>query len=554
MNQEIREADDLQIPVLIVGGALVGLSMSLFLAWQGIPSLVVEKHPEPARLPRARGYNARTMELFRILGLEETIRAARSPFAENNGMVRVESLAGRELARLDEGGSSDFSAFSPTTGCAIGQERLEPILAEHAKQMGSNIRFNTELLSFEQNEADIVALIRERTTGQERRVRAHYIIAADGAHSSTRDALGIRIQEQRTITYEADVAFEADLHEALRGRKVYIYYVSNPRLPDGQAGLMPLDNKRRWSFGFPIHPERGEKREDLTDERCTELIRIATGVPDLAVNILPAYPWDPVKVGIWELEAGHAEHYRKGRVFLAGDAAHTALPAGGLGAGTGIQDAFNLAWKLALVLTGKAGAALLDTYEDERLPIGKLTVEQTLQRHFYRTGTAESTLVDYAELIFGYRYRSAAIIVEPGANAAPLTQNPKALCGEPGTRAPHIMLERDGSRISTIDLCGGRWTLLVGAQGTIWTEAAQRVAQKQDLVLSIHSIGGVNGWKDIEGCWDETYGASEMGAVLIRPDGFVAWRSPNSVNDPQAVLEQVTVRVLRREPGFSESH
>jgi putative polyketide hydroxylase len=287
MNDEMNTRDGMQVPVLIVGGSLVGLSMSLFLSWQGVPSLLVERHPEPARLPRARGYNARTMELFRALGLEEIIRAAQSPNAANRGMVRVESLAGRELALLDEGGGSDLSLFSPTTESVIGQERLEPLLIDAAKKLGSDLRFNTAMTSFEQGEIGVSAIIRERTTGREWRVRAHYLIAADGNRSSIRDTLGIQTGGPGVISSVTDVAFEADLCQALRGRHIYLYYVSNPRLPDGQGGLMPLDNELRWSFGFPFHPERGERRENLTDERCIELIRIATGVPDLQQVTLP---------------------------------------------------------------------------------------------------------------------------------------------------------------------------------------------------------------------------------------------------------------------------
>ncbi|HEY4383849.1 MAG TPA: FAD-dependent monooxygenase, partial [Ktedonobacteraceae bacterium] len=240
-NGECIEADDIQVPVLIVGGALVGISMSLFLSWQGIQSLLVEKHLEPARLPRARGYNARTMELFRVLGLEKTIRAAQAPNAGNRGMLRVESLAGREIVHIDEGGQADLSAFSPTTACIIGQDQLEPLLIDAAKKMGSEMRFNAEMISFEQDETGVSALIRERTTGRERRVRAHYLIAADGAHSSIRDILGIQTQGPGTISYSTDVAFEADLREALRGRNTFLYFVSNPLLPDGMGGLMPLD-------------------------------------------------------------------------------------------------------------------------------------------------------------------------------------------------------------------------------------------------------------------------------------------------------------------------
>lgn len=546
MNDKTRATEEVQVPILIVGGALVGLSMSLFLAWQGVPSLLVEKHPAPARLPRARGHNARTMELFRIPGLEKTIRAVQSPLAENRGIVRVESLAGRELARLDEGGQGNLSIFSPTTGCIIGQEHLEPLLVEHIRKLGSEVRFNTEMLSFEQDALGVSAFLRERSTRRTWRVRTPYLIAADGGHSSIRHALRIQTQGPGTIAHSLDVAFEADLHQALRGRQVYLYYVSNPRLPDGQGGLMPLDNQQRWSFGTPIHPERGERREDMTDERCIELIRIATGVPDLEVKLLPVYPWDATKVGIWELQARHAERYWQGRVFLVGDAAHAILPAGGLGAGTGIQDAFNLAWKLALVLSGKASPHLLASYEAERLPIGKLTVEQTLLRSAYRTGTGERTFLDDAEMIFGYRYWSSAVLTESSPKQAPLTQDPQRLCGEPGTRAPHLLLEHRDICVSTIDLGGGRWSLWGGQDSSAWREAAQRVTQEMGLAIAVHSIGAKAEWKDSEGRFEECYGIGAKGAVLVRPDGFVAWRSPGRVNDPQRQLKQVVSSLLGR--------
>ncbi|GHO50712.1 FAD-dependent monooxygenase [Ktedonospora formicarum] len=546
MNDEMSTTHEIQVPVLIVGGALVGLSMSLFLAWQGVPSLLVEKHSAPARLPRARGHNARTMELFRMLGLEETLRAAQSPMAENRGIMRVESLAGCELARLDEGGQGDFSAFTPTTGCIISQEQLEPLLVEHARRLGGDIRFNTEMISFKQDEAGVCAVIRERSTGRTRRVRAHYLIAADGSHSSIREVLGIQTQRSGGVSHSLDMVFEADLHEALRGRHIFMYYVSNPRLPDGLGGLMPLDNQRRWSFGTPIHPERGEQRENLTDERCIELIRIATGVPDLEVELLPVYPWDSTKVGIWELQARHAERYRQERVFLVGDAAHAILPAGGFGATTGIQDAFNLSWKLALVLSRKADSRLLDSYEEERLPIGKLTVEQTLLRTSYRTGIGERTFLDDAEMIFGYRYQSLAVLSESTTPRASLTQHPKVLCGEPGTRAPHLMLQRKGEYISTIDLCGGKWSLLVGAQEAGWNEAAHHVAQEMGFVIAVHSIGAQAEWRDIEGRFEECYGIGATGAALIRPDGFVAWRSSGRVNHPPRQLKQAAASLLGR--------
>ncbi len=544
MNDEMKADEVLHVPVLIVGGSLVGLSMSLFLKWWGVSSLLVEKHPALARLPRARAINPRAMELFRMLGLEETIRVAQSPTAGNTEMLRVESLAGRELMRVNEGGPADMPAVSPTTWCLIDQDHLEPILHGAASQMGSEMLFNTELVSFTQDGAGVSAIIRERTTGKVRPVRARYLIAADGGGSHIREALGIPTQGPGTIAHVITVSLEADLHEALRGRRIMLCYINNPGLPDGQGMLMPIDNQRHWNFNTAIHPERGERREDLTDERCIEFIRIAVGMPDLPVKILPAYPWDSVKVAAWEMAARWAEGYRQDRVFLVGDAAHTVLPSGALGAGTGIQDTFNLAWKLALVLAGKAGPALVDSYADERVPIGTLTVEQTLQRFFQRTGGQENILVDDASLIFGFRYRSKALVLEPGAEVAPLTQHPSTLHGEPGTRAPHLVLERNGARLSTIDLFGKSWTLLTGAEHATWDNAARRVVQRLGLPLVVSPVGATQELKDVEGTFQRTYGIGDTGVVLVRPDGFVAWRCLQPEAQPEQALEEAVRRIL----------
>lgn len=268
------------------------------------------------------------------------------------------------------------------------------------------------------------------------------------------------------------------------------------------------------------------------------------GLPDLEVKILSAYPWDPVKVGVWEMAARCAQRYREGRVFLVGDAAHTVLPSGALGAGTGIQDCFNLAWKLALVLEGKAGLALLNSYEEERLPVGTLTVEQTRQRFFSRTGSQESLLVDDASLLFGFRYQSCALVPEPGTEAASLTHDPGLLCGEPGTRAPHLVLEHKNVRLSTIDLFGQGWTLLTSATSVGWDTAARRVAQRLQLPVKVSVIGAAQGLKDIEGRFQQTYGIGETGAVLVRPDGFVAWRTVYASAQPEQMLEEALRSIL----------
>lgn len=530
-------------PVLIVGGSLVGLSTALFLGWRGIPSLVVERHPAPAHLPRARAINPRTMELFRALDLEATIRAADSPVDDNSKFLRVESLAGREIEQLAEGVLDDLKAASPTSWCPIDQDQLEAILLTHIQSMGAVIRLNTELLSFEQDEQGISALLRERTSGDTQQVRASYLVGADGSQSTVRQALGIATQGPGTINYATNIIFEADLSAVLRGRRITLCYINNPHLPDGQGFLMPIDNGRRWMFSSSLHPERGERREDMTDERCTQQIRIAVGIPDLKVAILPAYPWDPVKVGVWELAARFAEQYQRGRVFLAGDAAHTILPTGAMGASTGIQDAFNLSWKMALVLGGQASPSLLASYEEERLPVGTLMVEQTLQRFFYRTGSGPSSLIDDASLIFGYRYQRGAMVTELCSADAPLTQHPSTLSGEPGTRAPHIVLDRAGEALSTIDLFGRNFVVLAGSEGSPWITAARIVADRMRIPLDTWQIGP-DGLRDVEGRWYEVYGVSTTGMTLVRPDGFIAWRSSKGEAQPEQVLEDALTRVL----------
>ncbi|MBO0794454.1 MAG: FAD-dependent monooxygenase [Ktedonobacteraceae bacterium] len=221
------------------------------------------------------------------------------------------------------------------------------------------------------------------------------------------------------------------------------------------------------------------------------------------------------------------------------------LPTGAMGASTGSQDAFNLAWKMALVLGGQADPSLLATYEEERFPVGKLMVEQTVQRFFYRTSSGPSSLIDDASLIFGYRYQHGAVIAESDTAKTPLTQHPSTLSGEPGTRAPHIMLQRAGEQLSTIDLFGRNFVVLVGEEGPPWIPAAHTVADRLGIPLDTWQIGP-DGLHDVEGRWYTAYGVSPTRMTLVRPDGFVAWRSPALKPQPEQVLEDILTRVLRK--------
>jgi putative polyketide hydroxylase len=238
-----------------------------------------------------------------------------------------------------------------------------------------------------------------------------------------------------------------------------------------------------------------------------------------------------------------AHSYRAGQVFLVGDAARIVPPTGGLGGSTGIQDTHNLAWKLAAVLDGRAGPGLLDSYHDERHQVGRLVLEQALARFQFRMaqggGGQAVPLIDHAAVALGYRYRSSAVL---GASAETTPVPPARLAGAPGTRSPHREIELDGDKLSTLDLYGRQPVLLAGAAGAGWTEAAERVADRLGVPLRAYRFGVELAGQDLAAA----HGIGDDGALLVRPDGFVAWRSPAAVADPAAELDRVLRATLGR--------
>ena len=251
-----------------------------------------------------------------------------------------------------------------------------------------------------------------------------------------------------------------------------------------------------------------------------------------------------------------AEHFQQGRVLLVGDAAHTMPPKLGLGANTAIQSAQNLAWKLAAVIRGQASQELLATYQTERHPVGRLASQQSL------VGPAAALLthggddkllpvekkVSLFSLIAGYRYHSQAVLSEDAVASDPaeieLLDQPEELTGQPGTRVPHLWLERQGQRISTLDLLDGRFVLLTGTGGTAWRDAAAAVAEKLGIALSAYRIGPDDDLLDLENGWQAKMGVSTDGVVLVRPDGFVAWRSDTRSPNSEQKLMQVLISIL----------
>ena len=553
--------EEIQVPVLIVGGSLVGLSTALFLARYGVESLVAERHSGTAIHPRAGHFNLRTLEILRSAGLEDTVRRkSREQYPPDGGISNVESLAGREIATYFADLNTGVAEFSPTIRLFINQDALEPILRERAAALGARTRYGTECTTLDQDADGVTAVLTDVATGSRSRVRARYAVAADGNRSPVRNRLGIGMRGHGVLSNSITIYFRAerDLTPLLAGRNQGVHYVTNPVL----RGFFRLDRGGNGGFlvvnlvGDTARPEIvaaypeapwANIAEGITKGRALELLRAAIGVPGMPVVI--------EDIATWQAVADVADRYSAGRVFLAGDAVHVVPPNGGFGGNTGVHDAHNLAWKLAFVLNGTAGPGLLGTYDAERRPVGEFTVEQSYARYVTRVapylGTADAEpVVDDLYLELGYQYDSPAIIAEP-RHGELAHQHPRDCTGQPGSRAPHLFLQRGDARLSTLDLFGENFVLLAGPRGAAWCAAARDAARALGAGLDAYSVadGPAGELADPDSRFCAAYGVSSGGAVLVRPDGFIAWRAADATGATAGAMTRVLSRVLCRVNG-----
>ncbi|WP_406435041.1 FAD-dependent monooxygenase [Streptomyces sp. NBC_00631] len=548
----MHQKTDHQVPVLVVGGSLVGLSMSLFLGRLGVRHMLVERHSGTSVHPRGRGNNVRTMELFRRAGIEPDIKAAASLLADNHGILQTPTLVGDAgewlFKEIDPGGG--LARFSPTGWCLCSQNDLEPVLRRAAESLTGELRYFHEMESFEQDPEGVTAYVRDRDSDRMYTVRADYLVAADGPRSPVRGRLGIGQTGPGDLFANVSITFRSKLLQNTVGDRRFICcYLTDP---EADGALLPVDNKERWVFHAPWHPERGETLDEFTEERLTRHIRRAVGVPDLDVEITGRASWRAAE--------RVAERYSDRRVFLAGDSAHEMSPTGAFGSNTGIQDAHNLAWKLAAVLDGWAGPGLLDSYDAERRPVALATSARASARSVEHShpgfapapGVGADRRGGILNIVLGYRYPKGAVV---GADPdQPLVPDGMNLTGRPGSRAPHLWLRRADERLSTLDLYERSLVLLSDADsagGAAWHAAARRIADTERLRLDTYRIGAAGTAADLVydtegGDWATAHGTTADGAVLVRPDGFVAWRSEGAAPDPEAELREVLARVLRR--------
>lgn len=558
-------AETIHTPVLIVGGGIVGLSASLFLSHHDIHSLLVERHSSTSIHPRARSVNARTMEIFRSIGLSESVRQAGASLAPSKGIHHsndsLKSIMEAKPRRKEDPSANSrgwlvkWAQIGPEDGTFVTQDMLEPVLVKAAEERGGDVKFSTECAEIKQDQDKVTASIRNRETGETTTVIADYLIAADGANSRIQSQLKVPTTGRGTMGHLLNILFQADLKHLVDKREFSLCVIDRAEV----TGLLTsINNSDRWVFHLSYDPSQNEKPEDFTPERCQELLRIALGIPNIEIKIISILPWKPSVRVVTRLQHG--------RIFLAGDAAHQMPPYGGQGANTGISDAYNLAWKLALVLKDVALPMLLQTYDKERLPVGKAAAEASAGPADDR-GLISPFKLDWKILRgwskivplasgFGYVYSngSSAVIREntwPLGGATWKAWNVPSLLhsldGRPGSRAPHMWAEKDGKPISTLDVVGKEFVLLIGSEGNgSWTEAVEQVKLKfKGLDLVGYCVGpnaDIVPKRNKE--WDIAAGISSNGALLIRPDGFVAWRQRRLPADVRGALEETIKKIL----------
>ncbi|MGW4648522.1 FAD-dependent monooxygenase [Kitasatospora sp. NPDC004289] len=536
----------LDTDVLVVGGSTVGLFTALFLARTGVRTLVAERHPAPLAHPRAMGIGPRTVELLHTAGIADAVDAECMDMRGGDlQMFATPTLAEADLEALSAQAPPRTDAFRDVTPRHLRgtcpQGRLDKVIAAAARGAGARIEFGTEMVAFAQDDARVTAQL----TGPDGpvEVRARYLVAADGARSGVRESLGIGTSGPGVIGDPLiSVLFHADLGEFTGGRP---FTVCDITTPEAAGGLLPVDGDREWIYAFRYPRDAGLTPDDFTPQRCAERIRAAVGREDLPLEVVSILPW--------QVRGALADRFRDGRVFLAGDAAHVIPPVGAFGMNTGAADAHNLAWKLAHVLGGQAGEALLDSYEHERRPVAATALEQSMLRLedpslHWQTGEqgrrhrASAGAVNAPVIHLGYRYDSGAVI----GPVAPLPSTEDVepdLDGSPGSRLPHHWLAPGGRTRSTLDLVDYRFTLLAGPDGAAWPKAAAEVASRLGVPVDAHLVEAA---AESVPSWAAAVGIEDGGALLVRPDGFVGWRTRAPAADPEAELADVLTALLDR--------
>jgi putative polyketide hydroxylase len=487
--------------VLVVGAGPAGLATALTVLRHGARVLVVERRAGTSTVPRATGISTRTMELFRFWGVA---RAVRDDSVDCDPRVAVtQTLAAEpdELVPFSYPSPREALSVSPAYPAVCSQDHIEPILAAEVRRLGGEVRFGTSLTALRTAPDGVRAEIGPAGT-----VRARFVVGADGPRSAVRTALEIGWERLGSLGEWVNVLFRPDLAALLGRRLPGIAFVKHP---DAECVLVPV-GAGRWTATRRCDSERGESAADYTPARWTELLRTATGIPELRPEILAT--------GAFTMAADVAATFRYGPAFLVGDAAHRMTPMGGIGMNTAIHDGHELGWRLAWAVRGLAGDALLDSYAAEREPIGRALAARSL--------SADRQPDDGLPTDLGRTYRSPVIVDDGDAPARGHSRTAR-----PGERAPHVWVRYRGRRTSVLDLFEDRMTVLAGPGGIDWARAARRFG-----AAPVQALVAGRDLPDPRGVLRAAYRLAPDSAVLVRPDGIVAWRHDGRCSAPGAAL------------------
>ncbi|TCC53316.1 hypothetical protein E0H75_06305 [Kribbella capetownensis] len=571
--------------VLIVGTGPAGGAASLFLSTYGIDNIVLTRYGWTANTPRAHITNQRTVELMRDMGIEDQIIDKGTAHHLMGQTAFCTSLAGEEIGRIRTWGThprrlADYTEASPTLPCDLPQTLFEPILVSTAAGRGARVRFDTEYVSLEQDEDGVTATVRDRLSGETYQIRAKYLIGADGGRSKVAQDIGLPMAGAMDIEGSMNIVFEADLSKYVARRPSVLYWVLQPGAQIGGIGAGLVRMVRPWNEWLIVWGYDISQPAPVVDEAmATEIVHNLVGDDTIDVKLK--------STSVWSVNHMYAEKASKGRVFCMGDAIHRHPPSNGLGSNTSIQDAYNLAWKLALVLRGQADPSLLETYDAERTPIAQQIVERANKSRtqfgqiFRALGmtpdapagrTIESlkddtpegaaqrdelrTAIELKDYEFnahgvelGQRYHSAAVI--PDGTREPAYERDAELYYHPttwpGARIPHCWLTHGSETVSTLDMVGkGRFTLLTGIGGEAWVKAAQSVSEHLGVPIEPYVIGPGRELEDLYGDWSRAREIPDHGCLLVRPDAHIAFRASELPDDATETLQQAFAQLLGR--------
>jgi len=573
----MNRPEEFQTDVLVVGTGPMGATTALALATYGVRVHVVNRYNWTANTPRAHITNQRAMEVLRDLGVEQEARRDATPWEWMGDTLFTTSLAGPEIARLRTWGTGDdrigdYLRGSPCPMMDLPQDKMEPLLVKKAAERGAVFSFNTEYLGHEQDATGVTIMLRDLLSDREYQLRARYLVGADGARSKVMDDAGLKVEGQLARAATAYVLFTADLTRYVAHRPSILYWMVTSDTSFGEIGmglLRAIEPWNQWIAGWGFDMSKGEP--DFSPEEVKRKVRVLVGDPDLEIKI--------DSTSVWYVNQAHAPVYSSGRVFCGGDAVHRHPPSSGLGSNTCMQDAFNLAWKLAFVVKGHAGEHLLDSYTLERAPVGAQIVKRAnqsrldyapLNRAFRNSDAPDPLAAGLAELTdpgpagaarraalaealklknhefnaqgveLNQRCVSEAVIPEADSTEEVWKRDPVLHVQpttRPGAKLPHAWLVgKDGRRVSTLDLVGkGKVSLVTGIAGQAWEDAAKEM----DLPFLRTVVIGRPAAQDVYCSWHAVREIDEAGALLVRPDGVVAWRRHVGVADSTQAREEL---------------